>query len=89
MTIVDLTKARAYAESISHDPDRMTLHAADWIRELADEVESQQRAVETARRSEQDALADAAHLAAENEQLRAALTDICGQLARLLEGIPA
>ena len=84
MTVVDLTKARTYATVLDHDDQD---EAADWIRELADEVESQQRALEAVRSSEQRALAEGAELAAENAQLRAALTDICARVALMLGGV--
>lgn len=83
MTIVDLVKARAHANTLPH---AMTATAV-WIEELADEVESQQRALESSRRNEQRALAEGAELAAENAQLRAALTDICTRVALILGGV--
>jgi hypothetical protein len=88
MSIVDLAKARAYAESLAAsrhlDPEG---HAADWILSLADEVESLERTVESARRSEQAALGDAAKASEERDGLFVALTGLYGSITELLTGI--
>lgn len=87
MSIVDLAKARAYAEfleSIDLARDAGQHGAADWIISLADEVESLQRGIESARRSEQAALADAAKASEERDQVLAALTDILGTISKIL-----
>jgi transposase-like protein len=83
VTIADLAKARAYADAIDWDDDM----AADWIRELADEVESQERALRTARASEQAALADATRLAEENAILRTALAELLENVGALVKGL--
>jgi hypothetical protein len=88
MTIVDLAKARAFAESLDRsghvDPEGRT---ADWINDLADEIESMERALVLARRSEQAALADAARLAEENDLLRTALLELLREVGELVKGI--
>jgi len=80
MSIVDLSKARAWAEAVCEDEA-----ARSWIEELADEVESLERSLNASRATSQAALSEAARLAAENESMRTALADICAQLARLIK----
>jgi hypothetical protein len=82
MSIVDLAKARAYAEVLDDEPDGGT--AADWIITLSDEVESLEHAVESARRSEQAALADAATLQAERDAAVAGLQELHRSIVDML-----
>lgn len=80
MSIVDLAKARAYAETIDTDDGT----AADWIFTLADEVESLQNAIASARRSEQAALSDAALAADERDAAMTALSELHTSIVTLL-----
>lgn len=82
LTTVDLAKARAFAGALHSDS------VADWIHTLADEVESQARALRLARESEQAALADAARLQEERDQTLAALNDILARIATIVPGVP-
>lgn len=81
MTIVDLVKARAYADGIEDET------AQDWIRTLADEVESLERALVTTRASEQAALADATAAVEEAVTLRGALAELLASVSRMLADI--
>lgn len=88
MTIVNLSKARAYAASIDSETSR------DWITELADEVESLKRVLDASRATTQAALAEGVALAADLEQARkerdqlfTALTGLYGSITELLTGI--
>jgi hypothetical protein len=81
MSIVDLAKARAFADRTDDET------AADWIRELTDEVESQERALMQERRDGQD-LADRLGAAEdERDALFAALTELYGSISELLAEI--
>lgn len=82
MSIVDLAKARAFAEYLDDEPDGGT--AADWILQLADEVESLERAISAARSSEQAALADAATLQAERDAAVAGLQELHTSIVAML-----
>jgi hypothetical protein len=82
LTVVDLAKARAYVQHLTQTDEAVA--AGIWIEDLADEVESLQRALASARDSEQAALSDAAATAAENEALRDALAEMLGAISRLL-----
>lgn len=88
MSIVNLAKARAYADGIEDET------AQEWIRELADEVESLKRVLDASRATTQAALAEGVALAADLEQAReerdqlfTALTGLYGSITELLTGI--
>jgi Mg2+ and Co2+ transporter CorA len=80
-TIVDLAKARAYADAIEDET------SAEWLRELADEVESLQRSLESARRSEQAALSDATAASEERDATLAALRELYDSIVTMLSDI--
>ena len=83
MTIVDLTKARAYADGAT-----CTDVARDWILSLADEVESLQEALESARAERTDLLAKALQRRQERDQAIAALEEVYQTVARLIASLP-
>lgn len=84
LTLVDLAKARAFADVVAESE----AEAADWIRELCDEVESLTRALATARDSEQAALAEAAHASTERDTAVAALVQTLNTISSLIGGLP-
>jgi hypothetical protein len=89
LTLVDTAKARAWADSIVDVAGADT--ARDWVHALADEVESLQAALTTARASEQAALADATAAVEENTMLRTAFADLLDSVSRMLgdlRGLP-
>jgi len=83
MTVVDLVKARAYAAAT--EANEIGDHiAADWINELADEVESQERTIRELRALVADVEADAAKLLAERDAVLATLQELFGSVSKLL-----
>ena len=78
MTIVDLTKARAYAASIDSETSR------DWITELADEVESLRRHADRLGRQIDAHIADLERARSENEQLHEGLEELYNQVAGMI-----
>ncbi len=80
MSIVDLTKARAWAAVTDHI-------AADWINELADEVESQDRTIRELRAMVADVEADAAKTQDERDAALTALAEILGTITKILPGV--
>lgn len=81
MSIVDLAKARAYAEHIEDET------AAEWVRELADEVESLERLLAATRLTTQAALSEAAGLAAERSSTVEALRELYGLVVTMLANL--
>jgi len=82
MSIVDLAKARAFADSIhGRTMDDSWSDAADWIRELADEVESLQRALADERADRLAASLEVTKLADEVESLQRLFTSAQGRAA--------
>ena len=80
MTIVDLVKARAHANSLPH---AMTATAV-WIEDLADEVESQDRTIRELRAMVADVEADAAKTQDERDAALTALAEILGTITTIL-----
>lgn len=73
MSVVDLAKARAFADVVAESE----ADAADWIRDLADEVASLQRALLKERQ-------DYAALVTENADLHTGLEQVLRQVVALL-----
>lgn len=73
MSIVDLAKARAFADVVAESE----ADAADWIRDLADEVASLQRALIQERQAR-------AALVTENTDLHTGLEQVLRQVVALL-----
>lgn len=73
MSIVDLAKARAFADVVAESE----ADAADWIRDLADEVASLQRALIQERQAR-------AALVTENADLHTGLEQVLRQVVALL-----
>lgn len=82
MSIIDLAKARAYADAIDDET------ASEWIRELADEVESLQRAVEQERRISHAVGAELDAVGRSRDQAVAGLEEVYRTVARLITSLP-
>lgn len=80
MSVVDLAKARFYADVVAESE----AEAADWIRDLADEVESLQRALFVERQDGQALAAQVGKLTDENADLHTGLEQVLRQVVALL-----
>ena len=78
MSIVDLAKARAYADATGDETAR------DWIRELADAVESLERALAASRATSQAALSEGVRLAAERDEFERGLRELYDSVVAML-----
>lgn len=83
MSIVDLAKARAHAASLRIGSSEHEL-SADWIEELADEVESLTVALDTARATRDAAVADTKKLQDERDQALAGLRELYERIGAML-----
>lgn len=83
MSVVDLAKARAHATSLRIGSSEHEL-SADWIEELADEVESLQRALVQERQQYAALSAQMSATQDENEQLHAGLGELYERIGAML-----
>lgn len=87
MSIVDLAKARAFADGLPDHTDQTTDMARDWILSLADEVESQEAALELSRRHHDEMKRLARHLETELDVAVTTLKALYSQIGTMIKDL--